>query len=156
MRRFRPFRLRRCIPPLRRVQPRAAGYLIPDCSVKYRIGRRLKAFNGPLGAPLTLLPNALKAGSSFAQAIDTVAKNAVPPIAAEFARAVREMNLGGSPDEALSNITKRIASADFDLVATAYSIHPTVGGNLAEILANIAYTIRDRVRINGETPTLTP
>jgi len=132
-----------------------AGYLLPGVYVKYRVGRRLRAFNGQLGDTLTLLSNALKAGYSFAQAIDTVAKNAVPPISEEFARAVREMNLGGSPDEALSNITKRIASADFDLVATAYSIHRTVGGNLAEILDNIAYTIRERVRIKGEIATLT-
>ncbi len=132
-----------------------AGYLIPGIYVKYRINRRLKAFNNQLGDTLTLLSNALKAGYSFAQAIDTVAKNAVPPIADEFARAVREMNLGGSPDEALQNITKRIASPDFDLVATAYSIHRTVGGNLAEILDNIAYTIRERVRIKGEIATLT-
>src|SRR6266849_1042660 len=131
------------------------GYLLPGIYVKYRIGRRLRAFNGQLGDTLTLLSNALKAGYSFAQAIDTVAKNAVPPIADEFSRAVREMNLGGSPDEALQNITKRIASADFDLVATAYSIHRTVGGNLAEILDNIAYTIRERVRIKGEIATLT-
>jgi tight adherence protein B len=65
------------------------------------------------------------------------------------------MNLGGSPDDALSNITKRIASQDFDLVTTAYSIHRTVGGNLAEILDNIAYTIRERVRLKGEIQTLT-
>src|SRR6266849_2569007 len=55
----------------------------------------------------------------------------------------------------LSNITKRVISPDFDLVATAYSIHRTVGGNLAEILDNIAYTIRERVRIKGEIATLT-
>jgi tight adherence protein B len=132
-----------------------AGYLLPGFYVKYRINRRLKAFNAQLGDTLTLLSNALKAGYSFAQAIDTVAKNAVPPIADEFARSVREMNLGGSPDEALQNITKRIASSDFDLVGTAYSIHRTVGGNLAEILDNIAYTIRERVRIKGEIATLT-
>jgi tight adherence protein B len=131
------------------------GYLLPGFYVKYRINRRLKAFNNQLGDTLTLLSNAIKAGYSFAQAIDTVAKNAVAPIADEFGRAVREMNLGGSPDEALQNITKRIASADFDLVATAYSIHRTVGGNLAEILDNIAYTIRERVRIKGEIATLT-
>src|SRR2546427_11602478 len=87
-----------------------AGYLIPGFYVKYRIGQRLKKFNAQLGDTLTLLSNSLKAGYSFAQAIDTVAKNAVPPIGDEFGRAVREMNLGGSPDEALSNITKRIAS----------------------------------------------
>src|ERR1700694_2161565 len=124
------------------------GYLIPGFYVKFRINKHL-------GDTLTLLSNALKAGYSFAQAIDTVAKNAVPPIADEFARAVREMNLGGSPDEALQNITKGIASTDFDLVATAYSIHRTVGGNLAGILDNIAYTIRERVRIKGEIATLT-
>ena len=131
------------------------GYLLPSFYVKYRINKRLKAFNNQLGDTLTLLSNAIKAGYSFAQAIDTVAKNAVAPIADEFGRAVREMNLGGSPDEALQNITKRISSADFDLVATAYSIHRTVGGNLAEILDNIAYTIRERVRIKGEIATLT-
>ena len=131
------------------------GYLIPGRYVKYRVARRLRAFNNQLGDTLTLLSNAIKAGYSFAQAIDTVAKNAVPPIADEFGRAVREMNLGGSPDEALQNITKRVESADFDLVATAYSIHRTVGGNLAEILDNIAYTIRERVRIKGEIATLT-
>jgi len=131
------------------------GYLIPGFYVKYRVSQRLKKFNGQLGDTLTLLSNALKAGYSFAQAIDTVAKNAVAPIGDEFGRAVREMNLGGSPDEALGNITKRIASQDFDLVATAYSIHRTVGGNLAEILDNIAYTIRERVRIKGEIQTLT-
>src|SRR5256886_12042919 len=65
------------------------------------------------------------------------------------------MSLGGSPDESLANITKRVASEDFDLVSTAYSIHRTVGGNLAEILDNIAYTIRERVRIKGEIATLT-
>jgi tight adherence protein B len=133
----------------------AIGYIIPGRYVKYRIARRLRAFNNQLGDTLTLLSNAIKAGYSFAQAIDTVAKNAVPPIADEFGRAVREMNLGGSPDEALQNITKRVESADFDLVATAYSIHRTVGGNLAEILDNIAYTIRERVRIKGEIATLT-
>ena len=131
------------------------GYLAPGFYVRISINRRLSKFNGQLGDTLTLLSNALKAGYSFAQAIDTVAKNAVAPIGDEFGRAVREMNLGGSPDEALSNITKRIASSDFDLVATAYSIHRTVGGNLAEILDNIAYTIRERVSIKGEIQTLT-
>src|SRR6266852_6838867 len=57
------------------------GYLLPGIYVKYRVGRRLRAFNGQLGDTLTLLSNALKAGYSFAQEIDTVAKNAVPPIA---------------------------------------------------------------------------
>src|SRR5437870_10782630 len=66
-----------------------AGYLIPGFYVKYRVSQRLKKFNSQLGDTLTLLSNALKAGYSFAQAIDTVAKNAVAPIGDEFGRAVR-------------------------------------------------------------------
>ena len=131
------------------------GYLIPGFYVKFRQRRRLKAFNNQLGDTLLLLSNALKAGYSFAQAVDTVAKNASPPISEEFSRAVREMNLGGSVEEALNNMIKRIESPDFDLVVTAVAIHRTVGGNLAEILDNIAHTIRERIRIKGEIRTLT-
>ena len=133
----------------------AIGYFAPGFYVRFRQARRLRAFNGQLGDTLLLLSNALKAGYSFAQAIDTVAKNGSPPIADEFARAVREMNLGGSVEEALNNMVRRVDSDDLDLVVTAVSIHRTVGGNLAEILDNIAFTIRERVRIKGEISTLT-
>jgi tight adherence protein B len=132
-----------------------AGYFIPGIYVRYRQSQRLKAFNNQLGDTLTLLSNALKAGYSFAQALDTVSKNASPPIADEFGRAVREMNLGGSVEEALGNMVKRIESDDLDLMVTAVAIHRTVGGNLAEILDNIAFTIRERVRIKGQIKTLT-
>ncbi|HEY8760479.1 MAG TPA: type II secretion system F family protein [Candidatus Dormibacteraeota bacterium] len=131
------------------------GYFIPGFYVKFRQRRRLKAFNNQLGDTLLLLSNALKAGYSFAQAIDTVSKNASPPIAEEFARCVREMNLGGSVEESLSHMVKRIESDDLDLMVTAVAIHRTVGGNLAEILDNIAFTIRERVRIKGQISTLT-
>jgi tight adherence protein B len=131
------------------------GYLIPGFYVKFRQRRRLKAFNNQLGDTLLLLSNALKAGYSFAQAIDTVSKNASPPIAEEFARCVREMNLGGSVEESLGHMVKRIESDDLDLMVTAVAIHRTVGGNLAEILDNIAFTIRERVRIKGQISTLT-
>jgi tight adherence protein B len=133
----------------------AAGYFVPGFYVRYRQAQRLKAFNNQLADTLTLLSNALKAGYSFAQAIDTVAKNASPPIADEFARSVREMNLGGSVEDALGNMVKRIDSDDLDLMVTAVSIHRTVGGNLAEILDNISFTIRERIRIKGQIRTLT-
>src|SRR5260221_33141 len=132
-----------------------AGYFIPGFYVKFRQRQRLKAFNNQLGDTLLLLSNALKAGYSFAQAIDTVSKNASPPIAEEFARCVREMNLGGSVEESLGHMVKRIESDDLDLMVTAVAIHRTVGGNLAEILDNIAFTIRERVRIKGQISTLT-
>lgn len=132
-----------------------AGYLGPGLYVRFRQRRRLRAFNDQLGDTLILLSNALKAGYSFAQAVDTVARNASPPVSDEFGRAVREMNLGGSVDEALQNMVRRIDSPDLDLLVTAVAIHRQVGGNLAEILDNIADTIRNRIRIKGEIATLT-
>ncbi|MGH7777840.1 MAG: type II secretion system F family protein [Candidatus Dormibacterales bacterium] len=131
------------------------GFFLPGFYVKHRQRRRLKAFNGQLGDTLVLLSNALKAGYSFAQAIDTVAKNASSPMSDEFSRAVREMNLGVSVEEALDNMVRRIDSTDLDLMVTAVSIHRVVGGNLAEVLDNIAHTIRERIRIKGEISTLT-
>src|SRR6202011_5176740 len=131
------------------------GYFAPGFFLKFRQRRRLKAFNNQLGDTVVLLSNALKAGYSFAQAMATIAKSSSPPMADEFSRAVREMNLGVSVDDALAHMVKRIESEDFDLMVTAVQIHRVVGGNLAEILDTIAHTIRERVRIKGEIRTLT-
>ena len=132
-----------------------AGYFLPGFFLKFRQRRRLKAFNYQLGDTIVLLSNALKAGYSFAQAMATIAKSSSPPMADEFSRAVREMNLGVSVDDALQHMVKRIESEDFDLMVTAVQIHRVVGGNLAEILDTIAFTIRERIRIQGEIRTLT-
>ena len=131
------------------------GYFAPGFFLKFRQRRRLKAFNYQLGDTIVLLSNALKAGYSFAQAMATIAKSSSPPMADEFSRAVREMNLGVSVDDALAHMVKRIESEDFDLMVTAVQIHRVVGGNLAEILDTIAFTIRERIRIQGEIRTLT-
>src|SRR5437588_468503 len=131
------------------------GYFAPGFFLKFRQRRRLKAFNNQLGDTVVLLSNALKAGYSFAQAMATIAKSSSPPMADEFSRAVREMNLGVSVDDALAHMVKRIESEDFDLMVTAVQIHRVVGGNLAEILDTIAFTIRERIRIQGEIRTLT-
>jgi tight adherence protein B len=58
-------------------------------------------------------------------------------------------------DAALSHMVNRIRSDDLDLVVTAVQIQRVVGGNLAEIFDNIAFTIRERIRIKGEIKTLT-
>jgi tight adherence protein B len=131
------------------------GYILPGFWLRMRQSKRQKAFANQLGDTLLLLSNALKAGYSIAQAADTVAKGAGPPISIEFSRAVREMNLGLTVDDALRNMVRRVNSDDFDLVVTAIGIHRQVGGNLAEILDTIAFTIRERVRIKGEIRTLT-
>ena len=102
-----------------------------------------------------LLANSLRAGSSFLQSVEMVCREAQPPISTEFSRVIREVNLGLPLDDALANLGRRMKSDDLDLMITAIAIQHQVGGNLAEILDTIAYTIRERVRIKGEIKTLT-
>jgi tight adherence protein B len=131
------------------------GFFLPRFYVKRRQGGRLNAFNKQLPDTITLLANALRAGSSFLQAIELVVRESRPPISTEFQRVIREVNLGLPFEKALQNMVRRVESEDLDLMATAISIQYQVGGNLAEILDSIAYTIRERVRIKGEIRTLT-
>ncbi|MEX2546508.1 MAG: type II secretion system F family protein [Chloroflexota bacterium] len=131
------------------------GYWIPRFWLNRRKSKRLKAFNGSLADTIMLLANSLRAGSSFLQALEMIVRETQPPISTEFARVIREVNLGLPLDDALANLSRRVRSDDLDLMTTAIAIHHTVGGNLAEILDSIAYTIRERVRIKGEIKTLT-
>jgi tight adherence protein B len=131
------------------------GFFIPRFWLKRRQSSRLNAFNKQLPDTITLIANALRAGSSFLQAIEMVVREAQPPISLEFGRVVREVNLGLAFDVALDNMVRRVRSDDLELMATAITIQHQVGGNLAEILDSIAFTIRERVRIKGEIRTLT-
>jgi tight adherence protein B len=131
------------------------GFMLPRFWLGRRKSGRLKAFNKSLPDTITLLANALRAGSSFLQAIELVVRESRPPISTEFGRVIREVNLGLPFEQALENMVRRVRSDDLELMATAISIQHTVGGNLAEILDSIAYTIRERVRIKGEIKTLT-
>jgi len=131
------------------------GFMLPRFWVGRRKSGRINAFNKQLPDTITLIANALRAGSSFLQAIELVVRESRPPISTEFGRVIREVNLGLPFETALENMVRRVRSDDLELMATAISIQHTVGGNLAEILDSIAFTIRERVRIKGEIRTLT-
>jgi tight adherence protein B len=131
------------------------GFMLPRFWLGRRKSSRLGAFDKQLPDTITLIANALRAGSSFLQAIEMVVRESRPPISTEFGRVIREVNLGLAFDTALENMVRRVRSDDLELMATAISIQHTVGGNLAEILDSIAFTIRERVRIKGEIRTLT-
>jgi tight adherence protein B len=131
------------------------GFMIPRFWLGRRKNGRLGAFNKQLPDTITLIANALRAGSSFLQAIELVVRESRPPVSTEFGRVIREVNLGLPFDAAMENMVRRVRSDDLELMATAITIQHQVGGNLAEILDSIAYTIRERVRIKGEIRTLT-
>jgi tight adherence protein B len=131
------------------------GFLLPRFYVGRRKKGRLNAFNKQLPDTITLIANALRAGSSFLQAIELVTREARPPVSIEFARVIREVNLGLPFDSAMENMVRRVRSDDLELMVTAITIQHQVGGNLAEIMDSIAYTIRERIRIKGEIRVLT-
>ncbi len=102
-----------------------------------------------------MLVNSLRAGYSILQAMEAVAEEMAPPASEEFRRVVREVQLGVSMEDALNNLLRRVPSDDLDLMVTAMNIQREVGGNLAEVLDSISFTIRERVRIQGEIRALT-
>src|SRR5690606_20311828 len=117
--------------------------------------KRLQKFNDQLPDMLNLMVNGLRAGYSTMQALEAVSKELPSPINDEFKRVVQEMQIGISMETALDNLLRRIPSDDLDFVVTAVNVQREVGGNLSEILDNISFTIRERIRIKGEVRVLT-
>ncbi len=119
------------------------------------IKRRQKAFTTQLGDMLVMVANALRAGFSFMQAFELIAREMDAPIGREVQKVVNEVNIGVDVETALDNMQKRVNSSDFELVVTAMVIQRQVGGNLAQILDTISDTINDRIRMRREVMTLT-
>jgi tight adherence protein B len=131
------------------------GFFLPRLYVGLAKRQRLHKFNDQLGDTINLLVNGLRSGYSMLQAMEAVSRELPPPVSEEFARVIQEVGLGLSTEQALNNMLRRIPSDDLELMITAINVQHEVGGNLAEILDIISYTIRERVRIKGEIRVLT-
>jgi tight adherence protein B len=131
------------------------GFFIPQFYLSNAATRRLRAFEDQLVTTLNLWVNAIRSGYSVLQAMEAIATELQAPVSIEFERVVQEVRLGLSVPQALENMLRRVPSDDLDLVVTAVKIQREVGGNLAEILDIISFTIRERIRIKGEIRTLT-
>jgi tight adherence protein B len=128
---------------------------LPLIHVYYRRKKRLDKFLEHLPDALDLISRALSAGHAFSEALHMVSMEMPEPIATEFRKAYEEQNLGLSVKLALDNLTQRIPLLDLRMCVTAILIQRETGGNLAEILEKVAYTIRERFRILGDLKTLT-
>ncbi|MCP4139388.1 MAG: secretion system protein [Chloroflexi bacterium] len=131
------------------------GAIIPGMYVRSQQSKRLASFNDQLPDMINLMVNGLRAGYSTMQAMEAISKELPPPISDEFRRVVQEMQLGIPMGTALENLLRRIPSEDLDFMITAINVQREVGGNLAEILDTISFTIRERIRIKGEIQVLT-
>ncbi len=121
----------------------------------FRAGRnRVLTLQGQLADVLMILASSLRAGHSFLQALDSVAKEIDEPAASEFGRALSEIQLGRSIDDALMALSARIGSLDLEWAVTAINIQRKAGGNLAEVLETVAATIRERETLRRQVRAL--
>ncbi|MZQ76187.1 MAG: secretion system protein [Peptoclostridium sp.] len=123
--------------------------------IRVKRRKRIENLDKQLGDALTMMAGTLRAGYSFLQAMDTVAREMPKPISTEFGKVIKEIQVGGGMEKALDNMLKRSHTDDLDLMVTSVLIHRQIGGNLAEILDNISSTIRDRIKLKGEVKVLT-
>jgi tight adherence protein B len=128
---------------------------IPFIHVWWKRRQRFHQFLALLPDALDLISRALSAGHAFSEALHMVSTEMPEPIAAEFRKTYEEQNLGLSLKLALENLAQRIPLLDLRMCITAVLIQKETGGNLAEILEKVAYTIRERFRILGDLKTLT-
>lgn len=131
------------------------GFFLPMLLVKYYRKRRIKKFNVQLVDALQAMANAFKAGLTFPQAIEHVAREALPPLSQEFGLFVKEVKLGVPLEEALINMGKRVGSDDLELVVVSTNISRQLGGNMAEMFETISMVIRERFRLEGKIDALT-
>lgn len=132
-----------------------AAAALPFAHVWWRRKKRFDAFLEHLPDALDLMSRALSAGHAFSEALHMVSTEMPEPIATEFRKAYEEQNLGLSLKLAMENLTQRVPLLDLQMCVTAVMIQRETGGNLAEILEKVAYTIRERFRIMGDLKTLT-
>lgn len=120
----------------------------------YRTAQRRSRFAGQLDDTLQLISGNLRAGYGLVQALDGVARDLDEPTSEEFARIVNETRLGRELGPALDLTAERMRSDDFKWAAQAIMINRETGGNLAEVLENVAHTIRERNEIRRQVKAL--
>ncbi len=126
------------------------GYNLPKFYLNRRIARRLTLIENQLVEALQSIAKSLRAGVGITQAIEYAGKDIGDPLGSEFQRIVRELQLGADLELVLDELNGRVNSKDLQIVSTAMIIQRRVGGNLSEILMNVAETIRARRKIREE------
>ncbi|MBD3292535.1 MAG: secretion system protein [Armatimonadia bacterium] len=131
------------------------GLGAPYMYMVQRASRRQAALTSQLPDALDMLSSALRSGYALTRGFQVVSSQMHPPIADEFQRVLQEVQVGISVSDALEGLLARSDSYDLELVVAAMQTQLTMGGNLSEVLDNIAGMIRERVRLQGEIDAAT-
>jgi tight adherence protein B len=131
------------------------GWKLPRMILHFLAGRRRGVLEVQLADALAIVSSGLKGGYSFIQGIDMASQQLEPPLSDEFARVLRLVQLGMDTPRALLQLAERVNSYDYDMMVSATNIQLSVGGNLSNLLENVATTIRDRIRLRRDIAVLT-
>jgi tight adherence protein B len=125
----------------------AAAFATPLLVVSFKRGRRFSKFEELFPDAIDLLARAVRAGHAFTTALELIGRELPEPVAGEFRITYEQQNFGMPLREALHNLTVRVPLSDVTFFVSALHVQHESGGNLAEILDNLAFVIRERFKI---------
>ena len=126
---------------------RAVRTLLPYSYANYKKNKRFQKFEELFPEAIDTLARAVRAGHAFTTALELIASEIADPVASEFRKLFEEQKFGLPVRDALINLTERVPLVDVKFFVTAVMLQRETGGNLAEILDNLSYVIRERFKI---------
>ena len=130
------------------------GLAAPMTFIQRKKKSRIKKFESQLSDALMMSCSCLKSGLSFTQSMETIAKDMDAPISTEFKTVIAEMGLGASMEDSLERLNVRMKSNYVSLMVSAVLVQRQTGGNLSQILDNIANSIKEREKLKKEYKSL--
>jgi len=123
------------------------GFFIPYAYASHMRTKRFQKFEEKFPEAIDTLSRAVRAGHAFTTALEMIANELAEPVAGEFRQLYEEQKFGLPVRDALINLTERVPLVDVKFFVTAVMLQRETGGNLAEILDNLSYVIRERFKI---------
>jgi len=131
------------------------GFLMPYSYASMKRQKRFNKFDELFPEAIDTLARAVRAGHAFTTALEMITNEISEPVAGEFRQLYEEQKYGMPVRDALLNLTERMPSVDVKFFVTAVMLQRETGGNLAEILDNLSYVIRERFKIQRQVRVYT-
>jgi tight adherence protein B len=126
------------------------GMFAPYGFLMHKKSSRFKKFEEQFPEALDLLSRAIRAGHALQTALGMVAEELTAPVGPEFKKTFDQQNFGLPLRDALNELAQRMSILDVRFFVTAVLIQRDTGGNLAEILDNLAHVVRERFKIRRQ------
>ncbi len=131
------------------------GFLLPYSYASFRRNQRFEKFEELFPEAIDTLARAVRAGHAFTTALEMITNEVAEPVSSEFRQLYEEQKFGMPVRDALINLTERMPLVDVKFFVTAVMLQRETGGNLAEILDNLSYVIRERFKIQRQVRVYT-